>query len=98
LQITKDSSELSRTKKLARRYANMLVIWVTLTYMLVIAVGVPISIIPDIKTLLIVPRVEDHTLLKWLMSAYLATAFCLEWFLYGVIQRARARIKLYEVD
>jgi hypothetical protein len=34
-------------------------------------------------------------LLKWLLAAYLALVVCVEWFLFGVLQRARARLKRY---
>ena len=95
MQITKD---LSKTKKLFYRYANYLLILVALTYMCSTAIGVVTSIVPDLKDLFIVPKVEDYTFKRWLMSGFIAVAICLEWFLYGVIQRARARIKLYTVE
>ena len=75
----------------------MALIFAALIYMFVIAIGVPVSIIPDLEKLMTVPRIEDHTLLKWLMAGYLALVTCMEWYLFNVIQRARARLKLYSV-
>lgn len=94
MQTTKD---LSKTRKFFYRWANMLLIFVALMYMSFIAIGVPVSLTRDFNMLMIVPRIDDHTLLKVLMSGYLALVTCMEWYMFNVIRRAYVRLKLYTV-
>lgn len=95
LQTTKDLSKWETVKLEAKRWASMLFIFMVITYMFYVAVCIPPNIFPDLIKIMIVPRIEDHILLKWLLAAYLALVVCVEWFLFGVLQRARARLKRY---
>lgn len=97
MQTIKGLSKKERVKLEAKRYANMLFVYVTIMYMFYVLICIPVNIVPDVAKLLIVPRIEDHMLLKWMMAAYLALALCVEWYLFQVVQRARARIKGYAV-